>query len=157
WEGPGTLVASGTFDGLDSETGKARITETLADRQLGEARVTYRLRDWGISRQRYWGAPIPIVYCDTHGTVPVPESELPVVLPVDVALPGRGGSPLASHEAFVRTRCPRCGGAACRETDTMDTFVDSSWYFARYCSPRSDGLPFDPAETDYWLGRRGVD
>ncbi len=157
WEGPGTLVASGTFDGLDSETGKARITEALADRQLGEARVTYRLRDWGISRQRYWGAPIPVVYCDRHGTVPVPESELPVVLPVDVVLTGRGGSPLASHEAFVRTRCPRCGGAARRETDTMDTFVDSSWYFARYCSPRSDGAPFDPTETDYWLGRRGVD
>jgi leucyl-tRNA synthetase len=157
WEGPGTLVGSGTFDGLDSETGKARITEALADRQLGEARVTYRLRDWGISRQRYWGAPIPVVYCDRDGVVPVPESELPVVLPVDVVLTGRGGSPLASHEAFVQTRCPRCGGAARRETDTMDTFVDSSWYFARYCSPRSDGAPFDSRETDYWLGRRGVD
>src|SRR5262249_7973100 len=137
WEGPGTLVESGEFDGLESEQAKGRITSALADRGLGEARVTYRLRDWGVSRQRAWGAPMPILYCDRDGMVPVPESDLPVVLPDDLAFTGRGGSPLAAHEGFVHTRCPRCGGPARRETDTMDTFVQSSWYFARYCSPHS--------------------
>jgi leucyl-tRNA synthetase len=156
WEGPGRLVDSAEFSGLDSESAKARITAELAARGLGRAAVTYRLRDWGISRQRYWGAPIPVVYCDRCGIVPVPEADLPVVLPEDVALTGIGGSPLATHEAFARTSCPRCGGAARRETDTMDTFVESSWYFARYCSPRSDGMPFERAETAYWL-RDGVD
>ncbi len=157
WEGPGTLVGSAGFDGLDSETAKTRITDALAGRGLGEARVTYRLRDWGVSRQRAWGSPIPVVYCERDGMVPIPESELPVVLPDDLAFTGRGGSPLAADAAFVRTRCPRCDGEARRETDTMDTFVQSSWYFARYCSPRADGTPFDPVETEYWLGRRGVD
>jgi len=157
WEGPGTLAASEEFDGIPSEPAKRRITEALAARGLGQARVTYRLRDWGISRQRYWGAPIPVVYCERDGTVPVPEEDLPVVLPVDVAFSGRGGSPLASHASFVHVRCPVCGGDARRETDTMDTFVESSWYFARYCSPHHDGAPFDPVELDYWLGRRGVD
>jgi leucyl-tRNA synthetase len=157
WEGPGTLAASAEFDGQPSESAKRAITEALARRGLGAARVTYRLRDWGISRQRYWGAPIPIVYCERDGTVPVPEDRLPVVLPVDVAFTGRGGSPLATDPGFVHTQCPRCGGPARRETDTMDTFVESSWYFARYCSPHHDGAPFDPVELDYWLGRRGVD
>jgi leucyl-tRNA synthetase len=157
WEGPGTLAASGEFDGLASEPAKRNITEALAARGLGQARVTYRLRDWGISRQRYWGAPIPVVYCERDGTVPVPEEDLPVVLPVDVAFTGRGGSPLASQASFVHVRCPVCGGDARRETDTMDTFVESAWYFARYCSPHHDGAPFDPLELDYWLGRRGVD
>ena len=157
WEGPGTLVGSGEFDGLDNEEGKARITAALAARGLGEARVTYRLRDWGVSRQRAWGSPIPVVYCDRDGMVPVPESELPVTLPADLVFTGQGGSPLAAHASFVHTRCPRCDGPARRETDTMDTFVQSSWYFARYCSPRSDGTPFDPVEVDYWLGQRGVD
>jgi leucyl-tRNA synthetase len=157
WEGPGTLVASGSFDGLGSEEAKGRITAALAERGLGEARVTYRLRDWGVSRQRAWGSPIPVVYCDRDGMVPVPESELPVTLPDDLVFTGQGGSPLAAHASFVHARCPRCDGPARRETDTMDTFVQSSWYFARYCSPRSDGMPFDPVEVDYWLGRRGVD
>jgi leucyl-tRNA synthetase len=157
WEGPGRLVDSATFNGLPSETAKERIAAVLAEKGLGGPAVTYRLRDWGISRQRYWGAPIPVVYCEGCGTVPVPEAELPVVLPEDVALTGTGGSPLAAHEAFVHTRCPRCGGAARRETDTMDTFVESSWYFARYCSPREERGPFDRAEVEYWLEPDGVD
>ncbi len=157
WEGLGRLVDSGEFTGLESEAAKERIAAALAARRQGGPTVSYRLRDWGISRQRYWGAPIPIVYCEQCGIVPVPESELPVVLPEDVALTGTGGSPLAAHEAFIRTRCPRCGGPGRRETDTMDTFVESSWYFARYCSPRHDGAPFEPAETDYWLAPDGVD
>ena len=156
-EGPGRLVDSGEFTGLESETAKQRIAEALAARGQGGPSVSYRLRDWGISRQRYWGAPIPVVYCDRCGMVPVPERDLPVVLPQDVSLTGTGGSPLAAHDAFVRTRCPRCDGPARRETDTMDTFVESSWYFARYCSPRHDGGPFEPAEVDYWLGESGVD
>jgi leucyl-tRNA synthetase len=157
WEGPGTMVASGEFDGLDNETAKRGITAALATRGAGEARVTFRLRDWGVSRQRAWGTPIPVVYCERDGMVPVPEADLPVILPDDLEFTGRGGSPLAAHPTFARTRCPRCDGPARRETDTMDTFVQSSWYFARYCSPRSDGTPFDRAETDYWLGRDGVD
>ena len=157
WEGPGTLVGSKEFDGLDSEEAKTRITDALARRGLGEARITFRLRDWGVSRQRAWGTPIPVVYCARDGMVPVPEAALPVVLPDDLAFTGRGGSPLEAHESFVRTRCPRCDGEARRETDTMDTFVQSSWYYARYCSPRADGAPFDRVETDYWLGRHGVD
>jgi len=157
WEGPGRLVDSGEFTGLESEPAKERIAAALAARGQGGPTVSYRLRDWGISRQRYWGAPIPVVYCERDGTVPVPERELPVVLPEDVALTGTGGSPLAAHAAFVHVTCPRCGGPARRETDTMDTFVESSWYFARYCSPRSDDVPFAPAEVDYWLGSGGVE
>ena len=134
-----------------------RIAAALAARSQGGPTVSYRLRDWGISRQRYWGAPIPIIYCARCGMLPVPERDLPVVLPEDVVLTGTGGSPLAAHAAFVCAACPRCGGAARRETDTMDTFVESSWYFARYCSPRHDAAPFDPAELDYWLGAEGVE
>ena len=157
WEGLGRLVDSEGFSGLPNETAKERIAAMLAERGLGGPTVTYRLRDWGISRQRYWGAPIPVIYCERCGAVPVPDAELPVVLPEDVALTGTGGSPLAAHEAFVRTRCPRCGGEGRRETDTMDTFVESSWYFARYCSPREERVPFDGGEVEYWLGRKGVD
>jgi leucyl-tRNA synthetase len=156
WEEGGTLVASGEFTGVDADTAKTRITEALAAAGSGRATVSYRLRDWGISRQRYWGAPIPVVYCDGCGMVPVPESDLPVRLPEDVALTGTG-SPLAQHAAFVNATCPRCQGPARRETDTMDTFVESSWYFARYTSPKTDTAAFDPAELAYWLGTRGVD
>src|SRR5207245_4981238 len=138
WEGPGLLVDSGEFTGLESERAKERIAAALAARGQGGPTVSYRLRDWGISRQRYWGAPIPIIYCERCGTVPVPERELPVVLPEDVALTGTGGSPLAAHAAFVRVTCPRCGGAARRATDTLDTFVAPSWYFARFLSPPPD-------------------
>jgi len=157
WEGLGTLVGSGAFDGLPSDEGKRRITAALAESELGTARVTYRLRDWGVSRQRSWGTPIPVVYCERDGVVPLPEEALPVVLPTDLVFSGRGGSPLATHAGFVHTECPRCGGPARRETDTMDTFVDSSWYFMRYVSPRDDREPFDTDELAYWLGTRGVD
>jgi len=157
WEGAGRLVGSGEFDGLDNESAKTRITETLAERGAGRQATTYRLRDWGVSRQRYWGAPIPVVYCSACGMRPVPTDQLPVVLPEDVALTGAGGSPLATLRSFVETSCPDCGGAARRETDTMDTFVESSWYFARFVSPWSDEEPFDRSELAVWLGKRGVD
>ncbi|HWP66656.1 MAG TPA: leucine--tRNA ligase [Candidatus Limnocylindria bacterium] len=157
WEGPGRMVRSGEFDGLPSEEGKRRVVAALAARGAGRAAMTYRLRDWGVSRQRYWGAPIPVVYCEGCGLVPVPESDLPVLLPEDVVLTGAGGSPLAGHAGFVEVACPRCRGRARRETDTFDTFVESSWYFARYVSPWDDGTPFDRRELDYWLGTRGVD
>jgi len=157
WEGPGTLVDSGDFSGLASEVAKGRIAAAVAARGLGGPKVTYRLRDWGISRQRYWGAPIPVVYCEGCGVVPVGERDLPVVLPEDVTITGGSGSPLAQHEAFVRATCPRCGTPARRETDTMDTFMESSWYFLRYVSPRRDDVPFDPAELAFWMGRDGVE
>jgi leucyl-tRNA synthetase len=151
YEGPGRLVASGEFDGLASEEAKARITAAAEARGIGRARTQYRLRDWGISRQRYWGAPIPVVYCDGCGIVPVDRSELPVVLPTGVAPSGEGGSPLARVEAFARTSCPRCRGPARRETDTFDTFVESSWYFLRFTAPRETARAFDPAALHYWL------
>ncbi len=151
YEGPGRLVDSDAFTGLDSEEAKVRIVETLEVRGLGRPRIQYRLRDWGISRQRYWGAPIPVVYCQACGLVPVPETDLPVVLPTEVVCSGTGGSPLAAATAFVETTCPRCGGRARRETDTMDTFVESSWYFARYTAPAEDDRPFDPTALAYWL------
>ena len=151
YEGTGILVASGEFSGLASEEAKTRITVALETRGLGRPQIQYRIRDWGISRQRYWGAPIPVVYCQSCGMVPVPEADLPVVLPTEVVCSGKGGSPLATAAAFVETTCPRCGGRARRETDTMDTFVESSWYFARYTAPGEHARPFDPAALAYWL------
>src|SRR5438309_507607 len=118
---------------------------------IGARTVNYRLRDWGISRQRYWGTPIPIIYCQTCGTVPVPEADLPVMLPKDVPFTGKGASPLAQSEQFVKTQCPKCKGPGRRETDTMDTFVDSSWYFLRYCSPHDTTRPVDPEKADRWM------
>ena len=150
YEGKGRLTNSGRFDGMDSERAKREITEWLKERGLGEPKVTYRLRDWNVSRQRYWGTPIPIVYCERCGTVPVPEEELPVKLPLDVKFTGRG-NPLQTSEEFVKTTCPKCGGPAKRETDTMDTFFDSSWYFLRYCDPENEELPFDRKKADYWM------
>ena len=151
FEDDGVLTASGTFDGLASEAAREAITAMLAEKGLGERTVQYRLRDWGISRQRYWGSPIPVVYCDTCGMVPVPEKDLPVELPTDVALLPNGGSPLAAHEPFFKTTCPKCGGPARRETDTMDTFMESSWYFARFaCADYTDG-PLEPSKVKYWL------
>jgi leucyl-tRNA synthetase len=145
------LVGSGEFTGLAAPEGKRAITAWLAERGLGEETVGYRLRDWLLSRQRYWGCPIPVVHCDRCGIVPVPDDELPVLLPdVEDYLP-RGRSPLAAAEDWVRTTCPSCGGEARRETDTMDTFVDSSWYFIRYADPRNDREPFSRALADYWL------
>ncbi len=151
YEGEGVLVNSGQFNGIDSINARERIARYLEEKGLGGSRVTYRLRDWGISRQRYWGAPIPIIYCNRCGTVPVPEKDLPVVLPFNVEITGTGESPLASLKEFVETRCPKCGGSGRRETDTMDTFVESSWYFDRFACPDYDKGPLDKKRVDYWM------
>ncbi|MEK6814797.1 MAG: leucine--tRNA ligase [Nitrospirota bacterium] len=148
---PGVLVNSGPFSGVSSQEAKEKISDHVEAKGLGERRVNYRLRDWGISRQRYWGTPIPVVYCEKCGIVPVPEKDLPVLLPEDVSLTGKGASPLAATDAFAAAPCPACGAAARRETDTMDTFVDSSWYFLRYTSPGRDDRPFDSAEAERWM------
>jgi leucyl-tRNA synthetase len=145
------LVDSGPFTGLSAPEGKRAITAWLDERGLGEATIGYRLRDWLLSRQRYWGCPIPVIHCDACGIVPVPEDELPVLLPeIDDYLP-KGRSPLAAAEGWVNVACPRCGGAARRETDTMDTFVDSSWYFLRYADARNDEAAWDQQIVDFWL------
>jgi len=151
YTGEGVMVNSGKFSGLPSEKGKKEITAYLEENKIGKSSINYKLRDWLISRQRYWGAPIPIVYCDKCGAVPVPEKDLPVLLPYDVDFKPTGLSPLAYSEKFVNTTCPICGGKAKRETDTMDTFVCSSWYFLRYCSPHNDKDAFDGKEVDYWM------
>jgi leucyl-tRNA synthetase len=151
YDGPGLTVASGEFNGLSSQEAITRMTAQAAARGIGRATVTYRLKDWLISRQRYWGTPIPVVYCGQCGVVGVPDSQLPVVLPPDAPFTGEGGNPLEKVPAFTHTTCPRCGGAARRETDTMDTFVDSSWYFYRYLSPRKEDGPFDTAAARYWF------
>ncbi|MBW4490198.1 MAG: leucine--tRNA ligase [Trichocoleus desertorum ATA4-8-CV12] len=148
---PGTMVNSGQFDGLPSPQGKEAIVKFAEEKGFGKARVQYRLRDWLISRQRYWGAPIPIIHCPNCGAVPVPEQDLPVRLPESVAFSGRGPSPLAQLEDWVNVPCPSCGTAAKRETDTMDTFIDSSWYFLRYPDANNDQQAFDPAKTNDWM------
>jgi leucyl-tRNA synthetase len=147
----GVMTNSGPFDGVRSPESIGRVTEWLEEQGVGRSAVTYRLRDWLISRQRYWGAPIPIIHCDDDGEVPVPDNDLPVVLPEDVEFSPRGVSPLATHAAFVEATCPRCGKPARRETDTMDTFVDSSWYFYRYCSPDTEAAPFDAERVSLWM------
>ncbi len=147
----GVMVNSGPFDGTPNAAGKDKVAGYVEQKNMGKRTVNWRLRDWGISRQRYWGTPIPVVYCDVCGTVPVPEKDLPVRLPVDVEFTGKGLSPLAESKAFRETVCPTCGGPARRETDTMDTFVDSSWYFLRYCSPKFDKAPFDKKAAGYWM------
>jgi len=148
----GILVNSGPFDGMENLQALDAIADYLETAGKGRKTVQYRLRDWGISRQRYWGAPIPMISCKTCGTVPVPASDLPVLLPGDVELTGEGGSPLAKHRAFVETTCPRCAGPAQRETDTMDTFVESSWYFNRYCCADYAEPPgLDRKRVDYWM------
>ena len=149
--GDGIKINSGFLNGLTLAHAKRRAIDWLVERGLGEARVNYRLRDWGISRQRYWGAPIPVIYCNACGMVPEKEENLPVVLPHDVQISGKGGSPLSTHAAFVSAACPRCGGPARRETDTMDTFVESSWYFLRYCSPRFEGGIVNRDAAVYWM------
>ena len=151
YTGDGVKINSGFLDGLTIPEAKRKAIDWLVAHGLGEAKVNYRLRDWGISRQRYWGAPIPVLYCETCGVVPEKEENLPVVLPHDVQISGKGGSPLASAPGFVNATCPRCGGKARRETDTMDTFVESSWYFLRYCSPRFEGGMFERAAAEYWM------
>src|SRR3954463_7627399 len=149
--GEGSLVNSGEYNGLPWEEANRRMTMDAAARGIGEGTVQYRLKDWGISRQRYWGTPIPVVHCAKDGVVPVPYADLPVKLPAITTFTGRGDSPLAQVPEWVNVTCPACGGPARRETDTMDTFVDSSWYFLRFADPKNDELPFDPAAAVYWM------
>ncbi len=151
FEDYGVLVESAQFSGLSSKDAREQIADYLEKEGMGKKVVNYKLRDWGISRQRYWGTPIPVVYCEVCGIVPVPEHDLPVILPEHAALTGAGSSPLAELQEFVETVCPTCGKQARRDTDTMDTFVDSSWYFLRYCSPRSDDNPVESGAVDYWM------
>lgn len=151
YEEEGYLVNSGSFNGQPNKDAIKNITSYLEEKGLGRFRVTYRLRDWLISRQRYWGAPIPIIYCDVCGIVPVPEADLPVLLPMNVEFKPTGRSPLAECPDFVNTSCPVCGEPGKRETDTMDTFMCSSWYYYRYTSPRETDGPWDKAKVDYWL------
>jgi leucyl-tRNA synthetase len=147
----GVLINSGPFDGLTVEQALVRMAEHAREKGFGKPAVSYRLRDWLISRQRYWGTPIPVVYCPKDGVVGVPDAQLPVTLPPDAPFTGEGGNPLEKVPEFVNATCPRCGGPARRETDTMDTFVDSSWYFYRYLSPRKADGPFDTTSVRYWF------
>src|SRR5215469_7903303 len=147
----GVSVNSGPYSGLRSEQAIERMAADAEARGFGKKETIYRLRDWGISRQRYWGTPIPVIYCAKDGVVPVPDKDLPVVLPANPNLTGEGESPLATDLEFVNVQCPKCGGPARRETDTMDTFVDSSWYFYRYCDPKNDKAPFDSSKVGYWF------
>ena len=147
----GIIINSGGFDGLDSVTAKTKIIELAEKNQWGTAKITYRLRDWLISRQRYWGCPIPVIHCPSCGIVPVPHADLPVILPEDVELTGRGASPLAQKESWINVPCPKCGTAAKRETDTMDTFIDSSWYFLRFADAKNDQKIGDRNAINNWM------
>ncbi len=150
YTGEGRLIASGPFSEMSSSLAREAIAAEAAERGIGGPRVRYRLRDWLISRQRYWGTPIPMIHCERDGWLPVPEKDLPVVLPPDAPFTGKGGNPLEKVASFVNTTCPRCSGPARRETDTMDTFVDSSWYYLRYIDPKNGAAPFDPAIVKEW-------
>ncbi len=152
FEAEGIMVNSGEFNGLNNREALAKIIDYLEKNKIGEPKTNFRLRDWLISRQRYWGAPIPVIYCDDCGTVPVPESELPVMLPTDVEFTGLGKSPLTTSKTFLNAPCPKCGKMGRRETDTMDTFVCSSWYYMRYCDPKNDKMPFSKDKLKYWMG-----
>jgi leucyl-tRNA synthetase len=149
--GYGVSVNSGPYSHLKTEDAMEKMTADAEAKSFGRKETIFRLRDWGISRQRYWGTPIPVIYCEKDGMVPVPDKDLPVVLPANPKLTGEGQSPLATDPEFVNVKCPKCGGPAKRETDTMDTFVDSSWYFYRYCDPHNDKVPFDSAKVGYWF------
>jgi len=153
----GMLINSGPFSGLGCDDAIKKMSTQAAEKGFGRATVTYRLKDWGISCQRYWGTPIPMLYCEQDGIVPVPEVDLPVLLPDKVEITLTGGSPLERVPVFVNATCPKCGGPARRETDTMDTFVDSSWYFYRYTDAQNDHAPFDGKIAQYWFGERGID
>ncbi|HST20883.1 MAG TPA: leucine--tRNA ligase, partial [Blastocatellia bacterium] len=144
-------VNTGQWSGLSSEEANRLMTEYAEANGFGKGAITYKLRDWGISRQRYWGTPVPMIHCERDGIVPVPDDQLPVVLPKGVNLKVEGGSPLDHVPEYVNVTCPKCGGPARRDTDTMDTFVDSSWYFFRYCDPKNDNAPFDAEKIHYWL------
>jgi leucyl-tRNA synthetase len=147
----GVSINSGEFSGLRTEVAKEKMAAFAGSKGFGEKETIFRLKDWGVSRQRYWGTPIPVIYCEKDGMVPVPDKDLPVVLPPNPNLTGEGASPLATTPEFVNTTCPKCGGPARRETDTMDTFVDSSWYFYRYCDPHNANAPYDSAKVNYWF------
>ena len=151
YEGMGKLVNSDIFNGMGNEEAIINIIEFIEQKGFGRRKINYKIRDWLISRQRYWGAPIPIVYCKNCGVVPVPENELPVILPTEVSFNKKGESPLLWDKKFVETKCPICGGNAKRETDTMDTFVCSSWYYLRYCDPHNSDAPFNKEDIDYWM------
>jgi leucyl-tRNA synthetase len=153
----GVLINSGPFSGLGCDEAIRKMAEHAEQNGFGKATVNYRLKDWGVSRQRYWGTPIPMLYCEKDGIVPVPETDLPVVLPDKVQITLSGGSPLASVPEFLNAKCPKCGGPARRETDTMDTFVDSSWYFYRYTDAHNDQAPFAKKTAAYWFGEKGID
>jgi leucyl-tRNA synthetase len=147
----GVLVNSGEYDGLSCARAQELLQETAARSAFGEPKVTFRLKDWGVSRQRFWGTPIPIIHCESCGLVPVPDDQLPVVLPEQIEITQQGGSPLSRVPEFVNVPCPKCGSAAKRETDTMDTFVDSSWYFYRYTDAKNAKAPFDSSKAQYWF------
>jgi len=151
FEGPGRMVGSGPFTGMPSEEGKRKITAYFEEKGIGKGKVQYRLRDWGVSRQRYWGCPIPVIHCPSCGVVPVPVRDLPVVLPEDLPYTREKGNPLAGAEDWIRVPCPSCGGPARRETDTFDTFFESSWYFLRYIDPKNDREPLDPKKMGNWM------
>jgi len=151
YTGDGPKINSDWLDGLDTASSKQRAIEWLEEQRLGERKINYRLRDWLVSRQRFWGCPIPVVHCPDDGVVAVPVEQLPVLAPDDVEFTPSGESPLRSHTGFLNTTCPKCGGPAERETDTMDTFVDSSWYFLRFCDPWATEVPFDPAAAQHWM------
>jgi leucyl-tRNA synthetase len=147
----GVLINSGEYDGLSCEDAQKELQEIAKAGYYGEPKVTFRLKDWGVSRQRFWGTPIPIIHCEKCGLVPVPDEQLPVVLPNQIEITQQGGSPLSRVPEFVNVACPKCGSAAKRETDTMDTFVDSSWYFYRYTDAKNAKAPFDPKTAQYWF------
>ncbi|HTB97219.1 MAG TPA: leucine--tRNA ligase [Terracidiphilus sp.] len=147
----GVLVNSGRYDGMTCSAAQKQLQESAARQGFGEAKITFRLKDWGVSRQRYWGTPIPMIHCERDGLIPVPDDQLPVILPAQIEITQQGGSPLSRVPDFVNVSCPKCGGPARRETDTMDTFVDSSWYFYRYTDAKNGSAPFDPARVRYWF------
>jgi leucyl-tRNA synthetase len=151
FDGEGILMNSGFFDGLKSDEAFEAILQWIEKQGFGKKTVNFKFKDWLISRQRYWGTPIPMIHCEKCGIVPVEEKDLPVVLPEDVEFTGEGESPLKSNQNFINVKCPKCGGDAERETDTMDTFVDSSWYYARYCDAHNENVPFDRKKLDYWM------
>ena len=153
----GRLVQSGPFTGSNCEEAIRKMSQYAEEHGFGKATINYRLKDWGISRQRYWGTPIPIIYCEKDGIVSVPEKDLPIILPEKVEITLTGGSPLARVPEFAQVTCPKCGGPARRETDTMDTFIDSSWYFYRYTDASNDKAPFDSKTVAYWFGKQGID
>ena len=151
FEAEGKLINSGKFDGMNNKEAIVKITDYLQEQGIGKKTINYKLRDWLISRQRYWGTPIPMIHCDSCGWVPEKEENLPVMLPTDVEFTGKGESPLATSKTFRDTVCPVCGKPAKRELDTMDTFLDSSWYFLRYCDARNTQEAFSKEKTDYWM------